>query len=257
VLPAKAILTAGNALAFAARVDGDPAQAAYRLALLDESRQIGRRLEGRRAGIARFGDALVRGIGLGEGVRPVDHEPGVEGAVLTLGPREVGFGQRARARVAGAQEARHLVSVEAGEIGHELRAPLSAAQNRGHHEVVATPLGGIGQGFVRGQGRRDGVLAQDVGQLDGLSRRRYVLRVERGENGVLVQDVVELAFQARQLLLGQKWTQVDVTELHDPEAVEILGKIGNGNIHFAQVDRLPLHQDAERHPAILGAHDVE
>ena len=50
---------------------------------------------------------------------------------------------------------------------------------------------------------RDGVVAQDVRQLDRLGRRRDVLRVERGEDRVLVEDVVELALQARQLLLGQ------------------------------------------------------
>ena len=51
--------------------------------------------ESRGAGMTGFGDALVRGIGLGEGVRPVDHEPGVEGAVLAFGDREVGLGQLA------------------------------------------------------------------------------------------------------------------------------------------------------------------
>src|ERR1035437_3646099 len=85
-----------------------------------------------------------------------------------------------------------------------LRAALAAAQDGRHDEVAAlAPLRGIGQRLVHREGRPDGVLAQDVGHLDGLGRRCDVVRVEGREDRVLVENVVELPLQARQLVLGQ------------------------------------------------------
>ncbi|HYL41662.1 MAG TPA: DinB family protein, partial [Candidatus Binatus sp.] len=56
-------------------------------------------------------------------------------------------------------------------------------------------------GFDR-ERRRRGVVAEDVLQLDRLGRRRDRLRVELGELGVLVEDVVQLALEAVQLGVG-------------------------------------------------------
>ena len=54
-----------------------------------------------------------------------------------------------------------------------------------------------------GSDSRGDVVAEDVLELDRLGRRRDVLGVELGQDHVLVEDVVELALEARQLLVGQ------------------------------------------------------
>ena len=69
--------------------------------------------------------------------------------------------------------------------------------------AALAPLWGIGQGRIDAQRWLHHVFAQDVRKLDRLGRRRNVLCVERREDRVLIEDVVELTFQARQLLLGQ------------------------------------------------------
>ena len=53
------------------------------------------------------------------------------------------------------------------------------------------------------QRRRDDVVAQDVLELDRLGGRRDVVGRQLGQDRVLVEDVVELALEARQLVLGQ------------------------------------------------------
>ena len=50
------------------------------------------------------------------------------------------------------------------------------------------------------------VIAQDVLELDRLGGRRYVVGRQLGEDRVLVQDVVELGLESRQLLVGQPET---------------------------------------------------
>ena len=78
------------------------------------------------------------------------------------------------------------------------------AEDRRHDEVVARARSGaFGKDLLDGQAGPDGVLAQDVLDLDRLRRGRDVVGIELGEDRVLVDDVVELALQARQLLLGQ------------------------------------------------------
>ena len=47
------------------------------------------------------------------------------------------------------------------------------------------------------------VVAEDVLELDGLGGRRDVVGRDVGEDRVLVEDVVELALEAAQLLVGQ------------------------------------------------------
>ena len=49
----------------------------------------------------------------------------------------------------------------------------------------------------------DDVVAQDVLELDRLGGRRDVVGRQLGQHRVLVEDVVELALEARQLLVGQ------------------------------------------------------
>ena len=56
------------------------------------------------------------------------------------------------------------------------------------------------------EARAHRVLAQDVLELDGLRRRRDAFGVELGEHGVLVEDVIELALEQGQLVLGQTQT---------------------------------------------------
>jgi hypothetical protein len=58
--------------------------------------------ERRSAGAARLGQAAIGSVGLGQGTGAVDREPAVEGAILPLGNREMGFDQRARTDLAGA-----------------------------------------------------------------------------------------------------------------------------------------------------------
>ena len=54
-----------------------------------------------------------------------------------------------------------------------------------------------------GSDGRDDVLAQDVLELDGLGGRRDVVGRQLGQDGVLVEDVVELALEPAQLGVGQ------------------------------------------------------
>ena len=54
-----------------------------------------------------------------------------------------------------------------------------------------------------GSDGRDDVVAQDVLELDGLRGRGDVVGRDRGEDRVLVEDVVELALEASELLVGQ------------------------------------------------------
>ena len=89
--------------------------------------------------------------------------------------------------------------------------------------MVAAAFRGVGQGVVHRQGGLNHVVAQDVRQGDRLGRGRDVLGVQGREHGVLVEDVIELSLEARQLRLRQ------------PEAGEVgdmlyigTGQIGHG-----------------------------
>ena len=63
--------------------------------------------------------------------------------------------------------------------------------------------GALREDVLDRQRRPDDVLAQDVLELDRLGRRRDRLGVELGQLRVLVEDVVELALEPGQLLVGQ------------------------------------------------------
>ena len=76
-------------------------------------------------------------------------------------------------------------------------------EDRRNDEVVARALRGQGQDLVPVQARADHVVAQDVLELDRLRGGRNVLGVELDQSGVLVDDVVELALEPCQLLIGQ------------------------------------------------------
>ncbi len=65
-------------------------------------------------------------VGLGEGGRMVDRQPGVEAGVLSVGEVEMGLRQLARRQLADAQAGRHVVRVKARQLqGHDRRAPQS------------------------------------------------------------------------------------------------------------------------------------
>jgi len=70
--------------------------------------------EGRLARATCFDECGHRQRRPGRGVGAIDRQPGVEGTVLPFGDGQVGFGQGARGNLAGAEQARHLVGVEAG-----------------------------------------------------------------------------------------------------------------------------------------------
>ena len=121
---------------------------------------------------------------------------------------EVRVQQLERAEVAGAQAAPPSrahggasASVSGGRRSGLRRPPV--ADDRRHHEVAPGPLRRAGQRHVRREARRDHVLAQDVLDLDRLRRRRDVVGRQLGQHRVLVEDVVELALEAVELLLGQ------------------------------------------------------
>src|SRR6185295_8893658 len=101
----------------------------------------------------------------------------------------------ARSRVAISWAYRRVTS--ASVIG-----PLLPDDRRDDDEV-ALARRGVGQRLGRGERRAHDVLAQDVLELDRLGRRRDRVRVELGQLRVLVEDVVELALEAAELLLGQ------------------------------------------------------
>src|ERR1035437_6981518 len=69
--------------------------------------------------------------------------------------------------------------------------------------MSAVPLRRIGKSLVDRQRRLRHVVAQNVLQLDRLGRRRDGFRVQGHEDRVLIEDVVQLTLQARQLILGQ------------------------------------------------------
>ena len=151
---------------------------------------------------AGHGEAGIGRVGLVE--RPVvEAQPGVEGVVLALGPLQVGDRELARGDVAGPQPGGHLVGVQAGDVGVGHRHSPSLADDRRDDDEVALAGRRVGQRLLRAERRADDVLAQDVLELDRLGGRRDRVGVELGELRVLVEDVVELALEAAELLVGQ------------------------------------------------------
>ncbi len=78
----------------------------------------------RRAVAPRSSQAGVGGVGGRERRAAVDREPGVQDVVLPLCHVERGRRRLAGRDLAGTQEARQLVGVEAGEIGHRASGPV-------------------------------------------------------------------------------------------------------------------------------------
>ena len=189
---------AGRALAAA---DGDQ--------VLEPDGHAAQRVEGcerGRAVRAGGGEAGVGGVGRGQGAGAIDDEPGVEGGVAVLGLGEVGFGQLARGDIAR-PEAVALISWAARRVRERFVTPACAprlpADDGGNHDVVAVAGRGVGEGLVDAERRARHVLAEDVLQLDHLGRGRDGVRVQLGQGRELVEDVVELALEARQLVIRE------------------------------------------------------
>ena len=150
--------------------------------------------------VPRGGQAGVGGVGLGEGPFAVDREPRVEATVVALRRREVRLGQLMRRDVAGPQEGGHLVGEEPGRIGHPAQRSSRMA---GTTMKSPSRAGALARTASTGQRRSDDVLAKDVLELDRLCRRGDVVGRQLGQDGVLVEDVVELALEPRQLGIGE------------------------------------------------------
>src|SRR5450759_3599052 len=126
-----------------------------------------------------------------------------------------GFSRAARARCASTSSrdersparSRSLIAAAVRRVSPVFVMERSvAAEDGGHHDVAPVPFRGVRQRFgLRERGPRD-VLAKDAFQLDRLGRRRDGIRVEPSQDRVLVEDVVQLAHEARQLLVGQAET---------------------------------------------------
>ena len=118
---------------------------------------------------------------------------------------EVGFGQLAGADLAGTQAAGHLVGGETRRraVRHDYSLPGSAADDRRDDDVIAVAGGRVGERLVHAERRTGHVFAEDVLELDRLGGRRDGVGVELGQDRELVEDVVELAFEARQLVVRE------------------------------------------------------
>ena len=160
-------------------------------------------VERRRPAGARRREPGVRGVGLGERPLAVDREPGVQRPVVALGGVEVGLGQLARRDLARAQERGHLVGEEPREVGHRVAAQPSRRGSAGTTMKSPSRVGGVARAPPRpaataGRRRRAGCSrARSSGPSAGCRRCRA--RQVR----VLVEDVVELALEPGQLLVGQ------------------------------------------------------
>ena len=148
------------------------------------------------------GEPGVGGVGLLERGVAVDREPGVERVVVALGGVEVGLGELARAHLAGSEARGHLVGVEAGQAGHA--GPLAAAEDRRHDDEVpvASPAAlprtaSTGSDSRATSSRRmfSSSIVWAVGGMSSVSSRAKIC--------VLVDDVVQLALERGQLVVGQ------------------------------------------------------
>ena len=131
--------------------------------------------------------------------------------VLALRGREMGLRQRARGGLAGAEQRRPSRAPGAGS-GRRSSAPTPIVSSSGH-EPSPPRIGGTmtkssnASGALRStastrQRRRHDVVAEDVLELDRLGRRGDRVRVELGQLHVLLEDLVELALEAVELLGG-------------------------------------------------------
>src|SRR4029077_16319560 len=81
--------------------------------------------------------------------------------------------------------------------------PSALVEDGGDHDEVALALGRVRQNRLDGERWLDDIVAEDVLELDGLRGGRDVVGRQLGEDRVLVEDVVELPFQPRQLGVAQ------------------------------------------------------
>ena len=104
----------------------------------------------------------------------------------------------ARSRAASSWPCRRVRSADM--LG---RGPSVAAEDRRHDDEVAVARWRVREHRLDGERRRDDVVAQDVLELDRLGGRRDLRRSQLGQLRVLVEDVVELALEAVELVVGQ------------------------------------------------------
>ncbi len=175
------------------------------------------------------GEAGIGGLRGGPRTRDIGRLPRVERRSLALDERKVCVQQLHGAGLAGAQQAGHLVGVEARQVTPNRPPQSRAGEDDRHHEVVAGTFRRARQGCLDGQAGRHDVLAQDVLELDGLGGRRDVVRGQPGEHRVLIEDVVELALEPRQLVVGQSEARqmgdvLDVVARQGGHATRIAGR---------------------------------
>ena len=147
----------------------------------------------------------IGGIGLLERGLPVDRQPGVQCVVVALGAarwasassRERSSPDRSRAAISWAWRRLRLVMRD----GYS-PPPRIAGTTMNSPSV----LGGVPEDVLDRQRLAGDVVAQDVLELDRLGGRGDVVRVQPAEDLVLVDDMVQLALEATELLVGQPET---------------------------------------------------
>ena len=124
--------------------------------------------------------------------------------VLALGEVEVRL-VSSRDETRPPQARGHLVGAQARRVGRHRssRGVVALAEDRRHHHEVARRVRARSPARPRSSDGSGDVVAQDVLELDRLRGRRDVIGRDRGQDRVLVEDVVELALEAGELVVGQ------------------------------------------------------
>ena len=131
-------------------------------------------------------------------------EPRVERAVVALGERR-GGPRSARATTARRRAAGRPSRGRGGASGLGIDRSGRQSPPRIAGTTMKSPsrAGALASTASTRQRRPDDVVAQDVLELDRLGGRRDVRRWAAGQDRVLVEDVVELALEPGELLVGQ------------------------------------------------------
>ena len=127
-------------------------------------------------------------------------DPGVKRVVGRVDPIDVSRRQLNCAEILISQAGGHLARRESGQVGGQIGLVPVLAEDWRHQEIVARSLRCQLEHLFVVEAWLCDVLAQDVLELDRLRRRRDVFRVQLGEGRVLIDDVIQLALEARQLL---------------------------------------------------------
>ena len=150
----------------------------------------------------------------------------------------------ARAQLPGAEEGGELVGVQPGRVGHRAGSSLGVkAGPVGRHSppmIAGTTMNpsrcseALREGRLDRQRRGHDIVAEDVLELDRLGGRRDRVGVELGQLGVLIEDVVELAFEPGELGVGQP----EAGEMGDMGDV-VAGEGGHGPMIAATIGPWP------------------